>query len=454
MTDIKAQIKSLFYRHHPEEETSLFEENSAKNSMVGLLKEEQEKGNALFGLTHMQLPRSGSRRSANYTYNHEEELRRLSTASYSSTYSDAEDLEPNSPMVQCEPELPIVHYKDLCYIPDILTRYPAFYVTGHNLGEPPFHLAKKLLTSPDREELRDPMRSTTRGYNEARVQGREWWDYNPREAMIAPPDDPEFERATKEYYDKSLKLLQDVARQFNIGGRDTVPQEIINEPGFSSMRYLRYSEDVLEQELRKKRRIQVVSLEQGYTLAAAAAKKDPEDKAREKLPSMEAHTDLGVFTMINSTEPSGLYVWNRRNKAFSAQPIPDTVLIIAGDLMPCFTAVKGKSPFFDGLSAVGERTVLPTAHTVWVPKGCGDRYSIAVFLRPKRNMTICERTIQRGSKDVVERIAFWWLGMEKMQVEGRKCFLIGGKDPQSDDEDSEEPQVAPLASNKLSKFSW
>ncbi|KAF3927005.1 hypothetical protein ABW20_dc0110209 [Dactylellina cionopaga] len=317
--------------------------------------------------------------------------------------------------------LPIVHYTDLHLVPQILTKSPAFYLVGHPLPPPPFRHAKRLFASPDakKEELRDPKKSTVRGYNQAKGSGREWWDYDPTEEMLAP-DDEEFRAATKEFFEKSIAALQDICQQFNVE-EEVVPNELINDSGFSTMRYLRYSPELLEIGASEKE-VKPTNLAYNGVLSDKGGDND-------RLPNIEAHTDLDALTLIAATDPSGLYVWNRRGKICSAPPIENTVLILAGDLMAYFTATKGKNPLYDGPSAIGEHTVLPTAHTVVVPKGVGERYSIAVFLRPKREMVVSKRILKRGEKEIVEETAFWWLALEKLEVEGRKCFLIEKEDP-------------------------
>ncbi|KAK6517531.1 hypothetical protein TWF281_004181 [Arthrobotrys megalospora] len=315
------------------------------------------------------------------------------------------------------PELPIVDYDNISQIPKILTEFPAIYLTNHPLPPAPFNHARALLTLPKdvKDKLRDPGKSTVRGYNNAKASGREWWDYNPAEGMLGPPENTEFEEDTKAFFLKSVEVLQNICRQFN-SQQQLIPQEVIDEAGFSTMRYLRYSPDVIDQQ---------PSDENSQTTYNSVLNSRRDGDDGEALPHIEAHTDLDILTLITATEPSGLYVWNRRGKVFSAPPIEGTVFIMAGDIMPFFTSKPEMCPLaqYEGVEAIGENTVLPTAHTVVVPRSAGERYSIAVFLRPKREMVLHRRVITRGGKEVEEETAFWWLATEKLHVEGRKCFL-------------------------------
>ncbi|KAF3175587.1 hypothetical protein EYR41_008953 [Orbilia oligospora] len=312
-------------------------------------------------------------------------------------------------------ELPIVDYKDISQIPDILIKYPAIYLINHGLPPAPFSHARTLLTLPKKikDTLRDP-KSTVHGYNNAKASGREWWDYNPAEKLLGPPDDEEFKKDTTEFFNQSIKMLQNICQQFN-SRRQLIPQEVSEDVGFSTMRYLRYSPDVIDQQPQNPD-------QSTYNTVLNSHRADDNGEA---IPHIEAHTDLDILTLITATEPSGLYVWNRRGEVFSAPPIDGTVLIMAGDLMPFFTSKPGKSPLdqHEGIEAIGEDTVLPTAHTVVVPRSAGERYSIAVFLRPRRDIIIDKRVVKRGEKEVEEETAFWWLATEKLHVEGRKCFL-------------------------------
>ncbi|KAF3207832.1 hypothetical protein TWF679_008163 [Orbilia oligospora] len=141
---------------------------------------------------------------------------------------------------------------------------------------------------------------------------------------------------------------------------------------------------------------------------------------------MEAHTDHGILTLMTSTEPSGLYVWDRNGKIFSAPPISGTVMIIAGDLMTHFTALEGKSIINDGKGAIGEGTVLPSVHAVVLPKGGAERYSVAVFLRPKREMVVSKYRVKKEDGEIVEEnMTFGKWAEEKGQVRGRRCWVVG-----------------------------
>ncbi|KAK6510221.1 hypothetical protein TWF481_004937 [Arthrobotrys musiformis] len=315
--------------------------------------------------------------------------------------------------------LPIIDYKDISQVPDVLTRFPAFYLTNHPLPPAPFHHARTLLGLPAdvKDKLRDPGKSTVRGYSNAKASGREWWDYNPAENILGPPGNEEFAKDTPEFFKKSIEILQNICRQFN-SVEELIPQEVIDEAGFSTMRYLRYSPDVIEQQP-----THGGENSQSTYNSVLNSRRDGDDG--QALPHIEAHTDLDILTLITATEPSGLYVWNRRGEVFSAPPMDGAVLVMAGDIMPFFTSKPGMSPLaqHEGLEAVGENTVLPTAHTVVVPRSAGERYSIAVFLRPRRDMVVDKRVVNRGGKEVVEETAFWWLATEKLHVEGRKCFL-------------------------------
>ncbi|RVD81404.1 uncharacterized protein DFL_009269 [Arthrobotrys flagrans] len=316
-------------------------------------------------------------------------------------------------------ELPMVDYKDISQIPNILTKYPAIYLINHGLPPAPFNHARTLLTLPKdvKDNLRDPSKSTVRGYNNAKASGREWWDYNPADEILGPPNNSEFKEISINFFKKSISLLQTICQQFN-SHKQLIPQEAILETGFSTMRYLRYSSEVIDQQPQD-------SNPQISTTYNSILNSHRANDNGEALPHIEAHTDLDILTLITATEPSGLYVWNRRGEVFSAPPIDGAVFIMAGDLMPFFTAKPGMSPLeqHEGVEAIGEETVLPTAHTVVVPRSAGERYSIAVFLRPKRDMVIDRRVVRRGGKEVEEEIAFWWLATEKLNVEGRKCFL-------------------------------
>ncbi|KAF3225299.1 hypothetical protein TWF191_005349 [Orbilia oligospora] len=218
----------------------------------------------------------------------------ITATSSTSTLSETETL-----------ELPIVDYKDISQIPDILIKYPAIYLINHELSPAPFGHARTLLTLPKKikDTLRDP-KSTVRGYNNAKASGREWWDYNPAEKLLGPPDDEEFKKDTTEFFNQSIKILQNICHQFN-SRRQLIPQEVSEDVGFSTMRYLRYSPDVIDQQ-------QPQNPDQStYNTVLNSHRADDNGEA---IPHIEAHTDLDILTLITATEPSGLYVWNRRGE--------------------------------------------------------------------------------------------------------------------------------------------
>ncbi|KAK6338715.1 hypothetical protein TWF696_009527 [Orbilia brochopaga] len=337
------------------------------------------------------------------------------------------------------PALPKVRYADLHLIPQTLAKYPAFYLIDHPLPPPPFPQARQLLTAPEsvKATLIDKGKSTTRGYHHAKHSGREWWDYSSegedRDMRLAP-DDEEFRRVSKEYHEQSVELLKQICWTFNKDGEeDVVPREVMGGGGFTGMRYLRYSPDVFDETQTAEESPPVAGASRldgknvgtgdlvakishaqgGYTELHA----DSDD-----LPRIEAHTDLSLFTLIAATEPSGLYIWNRRCGVFPAPPVENAVLVMPGDCMAYYTAVKGKNPL-DSLDAIGEKTVLPAAHAVVVPKGVGERYSVVVFLRPDRDAVVSKRMVRRKGVEEVEETALWWLATEKLEVEGRKCWL-------------------------------
>ncbi|KAF3917529.1 hypothetical protein AA313_de0200435 [Arthrobotrys entomopaga] len=356
--------------------------------------------------------------------------------------------------------LPILHYTELHLVPQILTQFPAFYIVGHPLPPAPLSQAKKLLTSSDevKAKLVHPRKSTVRGYNSAKSSGREWWDYSPEEGgtRLTLDDDEEFRIATKEYFEQSIALLQRICAEFNTAaeaeGLDiVVPEEIIKDPGFSTMRYLRYSPTLIDPEHKIKEIVEETkTLAVGATTSSgSSSRSNKSSKSRESstspparkevdgtsLPRMEAHTDHGVLTLMTATEPSGLYVWDRNGKIFSAPPIENTVLVIAGDLMTHFTAADGKSPL-DGEGAIGEKTVLPTVHAVVIPKGAGERYSVAVFLRPKKDLIVSRRKVKREEnssgvdkpavkKEETEEMTFGRWAEEKGDIRGRRCWMLG-----------------------------
>ncbi|KAK6503818.1 hypothetical protein TWF481_008824 [Arthrobotrys musiformis] len=329
--------------------------------------------------------------------------------------------------------LPIIHYEELYLIPEILTQFPAFYLVGHPLPPPPLQQAKHLLTSPDsiKQTLIHPRKSTVRGYNHAKPSGREWWDYTPDHGgTLLTLDDEAFRTSTREYFEKSIQLLQKICGEFNNTlnengeKRIVVPEEVINDIGFSTMRYLRYSPTILERPNNIPKDEPPVASSSSSSHSASSSKSPKEDGY--SLPRMEAHTDHGILTLMTATEPSGLYVWDRNGKIFSAPPIENTVLVIAGDLMTHFTSLEGKSIVDDGKEAIGEGTVLPTVHAVVLPKGNAERYSVAVFLRPKRDMVVSKHRIKKEDGNIVEEdMTFGKWAEEKGQVRGRRCWMIG-----------------------------
>lgn len=283
--------------------------------------------------------------------------------------------------------LPIIHYEDLYLVPEILTQFAAFYLVGHPLPPPPLPQAKQILTSPDsvKQSLIHPRKSTVRGYNHAKPSGREWWDYTPDNGgTLLTLEDEGFRYLTREYFEKSIELLQKICGVFNQtltengDKRIVVPEEVMNDIGFSTMRYLRYSSTILERPNIQNNGLPVASSSSSSSHSGSSRKSQQKEDGY-SLPRMEAHTDHGVLTLMTATEPSGLYVWDRNGNIFLAPPIENTVLVIAGDLMTHFTALEGKNIINDGKEAIGEGTVLPTVHAVVLPKGGAERYSVAVF---------------------------------------------------------------------------
>jgi len=317
--------------------------------------------------------------------------------------------------------LPILHYSELHLVSDYLTKYPGFYLIGHPLPPPPFEQAKYLHTLPeeDKAKLVHPRRSTVRGYNHAKSSGREWWDYSPEDGgRHLSPNDAEFQKTTKEYFDAGIKLLQQICKQFNIANKtELVPNEVIDSPGFSTMRYLRYSPQVFPAKTKQQT--------EGV----------PTDDAGYDQPRMEAHTDHGVLTLMTSTEPSGLYIWDKKGKIYDCPPVDGTVLVIAGDLMTHFTTINKKSPLDEG--AVGPKTVLPTPHAVLIPEGAGERYSVAVFLRPNKERVVSMRKVKMmeggEEKEIEESMSFSRWAEEKGKIRGRRCWMIGRGNLKMDD---------------------
>ncbi|KAF3927772.1 hypothetical protein ABW20_dc0100074 [Dactylellina cionopaga] len=334
--------------------------------------------------------------------------------------------------------LPILHYTELHLVPQILTQFPAFYLVGHPLPPPPLAQAKQLLTSSDevKEKLIHPRKSTVRGYNHAKGSGREWWDYTPEDGGTKLTlDDQEFQRVTKEYFEKSIAVLQKICEEFNnfavaidtTGGEEVkkvVPDDVIKDFGISTMRYLRYSPVIFETE-NKENGVTEEAKPSAAGSSSASSKSGEGKEDGYSLPRMEAHTDHGVLTLMTATEPSGLYVWDRNGKIFSAPPIENTVLVIAGDLMTHFTAAEGMSPL-EGLQTIGDHTVLPTVHAVVIPKGSAERFSLAVFLRPKKETVVSRRKVKKeDGEEVEEEMTFGKWAEEKGQIRGRRCWMIG-----------------------------
>ncbi|KAK6515874.1 hypothetical protein TWF281_004465 [Arthrobotrys megalospora] len=330
--------------------------------------------------------------------------------------------------------LPILHYEELHLVPQILTEFPAFYLVGHPLPPPPLSQAKQILTSTDsvKQSLIHPRKSTVRGYNHAKPSGREWWDYSPENGgTMLTLDDEEFRHSTREYFEKSIQLLQKICGEFNNNTftesgdkRVVVPEEVMSDIGFSTMRYLRYSPTILERPNAPKMEPPVASSSSSSHSGSSSKSQQKEDGY--SLPRMEAHTDHGILTLMTATEPSGLYVWDRNGKIFSAPPIENTVMVIAGDLMTHFTAMEGKNVINDGKEAIAEGTVLPTVHAVVLPKGGAERYSVAVFLRPRRDMVVSKHRVTKEDGEVVEEnMTFGKWAEEKGRVRGRRCWMIG-----------------------------
>lgn len=323
--------------------------------------------------------------------------------------------------------LPIIHYSEISQVPELLTRFPAFYLVGHPLPPPPFARAKQILTLPDEEKRRliHPRGSTVRGYNQAQGSGREWWDYSWEKGgeFLTIQDDEEFKRETKEYFEGGIKILQEICAEFNkISEMEdrgvVVPETVMEGVGFSTMRYLRYCGDLIPKEA-----------VEGSGSSSPRRKEIVREKPKEyELPRMEAHTDHGILTLMTSTEPSGLYVWDRHGRIFSAPPIENCVLVIAGDLMAHFTGAERRSPL-EGANAIGEKTVLPTVHAVVIPKEKGERISVAVFLRPERDLVVSKRTIKEvvdgQEREVQDEMSFGRWAEEKGKFQGRRCWMVG-----------------------------
>ncbi|KAK6342393.1 hypothetical protein TWF718_007794 [Orbilia javanica] len=329
--------------------------------------------------------------------------------------------------------LPILHYEELHMVPQILTQFPAFYLVGHPLPPPPLPQARQVLTASDsvKQGLIHPRKSSVRGYNHAKASGREWWDYTPDNGgTLLTLEDESFRHLTREYFEKSIELLQQICGQFNQtltengDKRIVIPQEVMEDIGFSTMRYLRYSPTILERPNIPRNEPPVASSSSSSHSASSSRSQPKEDGY--SLPRMEAHTDHGILTLMTATEPSGLYVWDRNGKIFSAPPIENTVLVIAGDLMSHFTAIEGKSIVDDGKEAIGDGTILPTVHAVVLPKGGTERYSVAVFLRPKRDLVVSKQRAKREDGEIIERdMTFGRWAEEKGQIRGRRCWMVG-----------------------------
>ncbi|KAK6527584.1 hypothetical protein TWF694_004568 [Orbilia ellipsospora] len=387
--------------------------------------------------------RSKSRRRKGPTREEKGKGRALDSEYAASTATSSSSHTTNSSAITDSDLLPILHYTELHLVPQILTQFPAFYIVGHPLPPAPLAQAKQILTSSDevKAKLIHPRKSTVRGYNSAKSSGREWWDYSPEESGTKLNlDDEEFRVATKEYFEQSIALLQRICAEFNTaaeaeGQGVVVPEEIVKDAGFSTMRYLRYSPTLIDSENKDKEVVEEMKTLSVATKSSGASSKS--SRSRESstsppakkedgtsLPRMEAHTDHGVLTLMTATEPSGLYVWDRNGKIFSAPPIENTVLVIAGDLMTHFTAVDGKSPL-DGEGALGDKTVLPTVHAVVIPKGAGERYSVAVFLRPKKDLVVSKKKTKKEGSEEVEEMTFGRWAEEKGNIRGRRCWMLG-----------------------------
>ncbi|EWC46047.1 hypothetical protein DRE_04621 [Drechslerella stenobrocha 248] len=335
--------------------------------------------------------------------------------------------------------LPIIHYSDLRAVPETLTRFHAFYLTGAPLPPPPLPQARQLLTSPAdvKRTLVHPRGSTVRGYNRAAGSGREWWDYSPENdgRDLTLPDEA-FQVSTRNFFDSSIAVLQRICAEFTTpSGTPAVPEKVLTSAGFSTMRYLRYSPEVFPWDSSVSAPGAATtscscscSSSSSSSSSSSGASASPRRHATGRdvdpstLPRMEAHTDHGVLTLMAATEPSGLYIWDRRGRIYSAPPVDGAVLIIAGDLMAHFTALEGRDILAgDGgvaAMAVGERTVLPTVHAVVVPSGVAERYSVAVFLRPRREMVL-------GRGVGGEEMTFGRWAEEKGRVRGRRCWMLG-----------------------------
>ncbi|KAK6518723.1 hypothetical protein TWF506_005861 [Arthrobotrys conoides] len=356
-----------------------------------------------------------------------------STSTYSSTA-----LTTNSSNITDSDLLPIIHYSELHLVPQILTQFPAFYLIGHPLPPPPLPQAKQLLTSSDsvKQSLIHPRKSTVRGYNHSKPSGREWWDYTPDHGgTLLTLEDETFQFKTREYFEKSIELLQRICNEFNQTltengeKRVVIPKEVMEDIGFSTMRYLRYSPTILERTNNTPKPEPPIASSSSSSHSGSSSNRKSQQPPKEdgySLPRMEAHTDHGILTLMTATEPSGLYVWDRNGKIFSAPPIDGTVLVIAGDLMSHFTALEGKNIVDDGKEAIGDGTVLPTVHAVVLPKGGAERYSVAVFLRPKKEMVVSKQRVKKDDGEIGERdMTFGRWAEEKGQVRGRRCWMIG-----------------------------
>ncbi|KAK6355545.1 hypothetical protein TWF696_004644 [Orbilia brochopaga] len=332
--------------------------------------------------------------------------------------------------------LPVLHYSDLHLAPATLARSSAFYLVGHALPPAPLPQAKQLLTSPAdiKKTLIHPRGSTVRGYNSAVSSGREWWDYSPENGgKNLTLDDEGFQAATRAYFTASIALLQEICAQFNSSpssssssssssSTPTIPSEVITDVGFSTMRYLRYSPAVFPESSNTTSNTtsSTTNNTTSSTTTANNAKSTPSDPS--SIPRMEAHTDHGILTLMTATAPSGLYIWDRTGQIYSAPPLSNAVLIIAGDLLAHFTALPNTNILDDGEKAVGSSTVLPTVHAVVMPPDTRERYSVAVFLRPRR-----ELVVNRGKGG---EVTFGRWAEEKGRIRGRRCWMVGQQQPQ------------------------
>ncbi|KAL0952978.1 hypothetical protein HGRIS_007189 [Hohenbuehelia grisea] len=364
---------------------------------------------------------------------------------------------PGSPRVEDfdeynDPELiPMLMYPgDLSKLPSALRTHGGAYIVSPPLPPPPIAEASSSLfaLSPDaKSALRHPGGVSVRGYNCALKLGREWWDYSPQQMDPAEdpdglkpsteliPPDAEFVEATERYFRAALKLLHECISVFRTPseyGTDMIPGQV-TEQGDSTLRYLRYSTSLFpEQTARTSDPSSERVLDKGKGRA------DPPSSSH---PVMKPHTDHGILTLMTATSPSALYIYTPEGIPLPAPPLPNAVLIIAGDclahwtreaLAPAQQPLADHSPDFSSSKLTdnvaspttyapppypppGTRAnasawdssrppmLLPTPHEVVMPvrgdtdaQAEEDRISLAVFLRPAKDVVLYRKPCSKS----------------------------------------------------------